>query len=401
MLSAVTARSKLRGLARRAVRIARWPALALLVLVTLALIDGWSSFGHRATGARRARMERSPQWKGGKFENPEPLINDAVGSVTGMFSASSRSAPEGAVPVEPVDPKKLDAPPATGLRVTWLGHSSTLVEIDGHRVLTDPVWSERVSPMSYVGPTRWYAPLVPLLDLSGVDAVVISHDHYDHLDMRTVQAMKGWAARFYVPLGVGAHLAYWGIPEERIVELDWWDKVKVRDLEITCTPARHASGRHALDKGATLWAGWAFVTAKHRVYFSGDTGLFPAMKDIGDKLGPFDLTMIETGQYHQAWPDWHIGPEQAVTAHRLLKGKVMLPMHWGLLRLAYHGWTEPAERVLVAAEHDKVRVVTPKPGQSFEPENAPPPARWWPEVAWKSGAEDPIVSSQVPKSLLQ
>jgi L-ascorbate metabolism protein UlaG (beta-lactamase superfamily) len=402
MLQAVTRSSKLRGLARRALRIARWPALALLVLIVLALVDGWTAFGHRATGARRARMERSPQWKNGHFENPEPLKNDVVGSVTGALASSPHGSPKDQVPVAAVDVKRFAEPPPRGLRVTWFGHSSLLVEIDGRRILTDPVWSERIGPMTYVGPTRWYAPLVQLLELPAIDAVLVSHDHYDHLDQRTIQAMKGWTkTRFVVPLGVGAHLAYWGIPEERIVELDWWETTKVGDVTVACTPARHASGRQAFDKDATLWAGYALVGPAHRVYFSGDTGLFPAMKDVGERYGPFDMTMIETGQYHQAWPDWHIGPEQAVVAHKLLRGKVMLPMHWGLVQLAYHGWTEPVERVLAAAQAKGVTVVTPRPGESVEPDAPKPPERWWPSVEWKGAKDDPIVSTQVPRALVE
>jgi L-ascorbate metabolism protein UlaG (beta-lactamase superfamily) len=304
------------------------------------------------------------------------------------------------MPTSPVDPKTFATAPASGLRVTWLGHSTTLVEIDGHRVLTDPVWSERVSPVDGVGPSRWVSPLVPLAELPRIDAVVVSHDHYDHCDYATLAAMKAWDTKFIVPLGVGAHLAYWGIPESRIVELDWWESTPIGDLSIVATPARHASGRTVFDKDATLWAGYAFVGSKHRVYFSGDTGLFPAMNEIGSKLGPFDLTMIETGQYHPTWPDWHLGPEQAVMAHRMVRGRLMLPIHWGLLELAYHGWTEPVERTLAAAERSGSTVVTPRPGQSFEPDAPPAPEHWWPAIPWETGEQKPVVSTGIPAAAL-
>jgi L-ascorbate metabolism protein UlaG (beta-lactamase superfamily) len=283
-------------------------------------------------------------------------------------------------------------PPESGLRVTWLGHSTTLVEIDGHRVLTDPMWSDRFGPVSWAGPTRWYPPLLALGDMPHIDAVVISHDHYDHLDEGTITAMRGWDTVFIVPLGVGAHLEYWGVPKERIVERDWWDKTTVRGLEIVTTPARHASGRGVLDKDATLWAGYALLGPKNRVYFSGDTGLFSGMKDIGQRLGPFDLTMIEVGQYHRAWPDWHIGPEQAVKAHGWLRGKIMLPVHWALVALAYHTWTEPAERVTTEGGKLGARLVLPKPGQSFEPASAPTIERWWPALPHETAEQHPIVS---------
>jgi L-ascorbate metabolism protein UlaG (beta-lactamase superfamily) len=370
--------------------------LGLFALVAgAALISGWRAFGHSAEGARRERIERSPQWQGDHFENPQPLVNDGVRMLTGLFAASPHTSPDDAPPVEKIDAKRFLTPPASGLRATWLGHASVLVEIDGHRVLTDPVWSHRASPVPWLGPTRWYDPAIALAELPPLDAVVVSHDHYDHLDMATIRALAVTKAKFVVPLGVGAHLEYWGIPLERIVELDWWEKARVGTLDIVSTPARHASGRHVFDQGATLWSSYAFVGEKHRVWFSGDTGLFPGMKEIGERFGPFDLTMIETGQYHQAWPDWHIGPEQAVAAHGMLRGKALLPIHWGLFTLAYHGWTEPGERALAAAEAAKVPILLPKPGQSVEPASPPATARWWPTLPWTTGADDPIVSTKV------
>lgn len=367
--------------------------LALAVLGACA--DGWRAFGHGAEGARRTRMEHSPEWKGRHFDNPQPLVNDAWGTLRGLFNVSPSASPTQPVPTVPVTRQRFDTPPATGLRVTWLGHSSVLVEIDGQRVLTDPILSERASPFTWVGPRRWYAPPLPLQELPPIDAVVISHDHYDHLDYGTLAAMKDWNTLFFVPLGVGAHLASWGVPEAHIVELDWWEHARVGGLDIVCTPARHASGRTLLDKDGTLWAGWALVGPTHRAFYSGDTGLFPAMKDIGEKLGPFDVTMIESGQYHRAWPDWHIGPEQAVTAHQMLRGRVLLPVHWGLFQLAYHGWTEPIERVLAAAQRAHVTMLAPRPGQSVEPGAPPPLERWWPDLPWNTGEQDPIVSTQL------
>ncbi|MEJ7731583.1 MAG: MBL fold metallo-hydrolase [Polyangiaceae bacterium] len=282
--------------------------------------------------------------------------------------------------------------PATGLRITWLGHSTTLVEIDGKRVLTDPMWSDRAGPLTWIGPRRWYPPPIALADLPHIDAVVISHDHYDHLDDRTLTAMKDWDTTFVVPLGIGAHLEYWGVPPGRIAESDWWDRVELGGLSIVVTPARHASGRQLFDMDESLWAGFALIGPRHRVWYSGDTGLFPAMKDIGRRLGPFDVTMIESGQYHAGWPDWHLGPEQAVTAHRMVGGKLLFPTHWGLLQLAYHGWTEPAERAVAAARDAGVSIVTPHPGQGIEPEALPDADVWWPKLPWQTGADAPIVS---------
>ena len=398
-MAAVPTPSRLLRVARR-VAAGLAALLGVLAIATVVVVNGCAQFGGSAAGARRARMERSPQWKDGHFENPQPLVNDAWRMLTGAFDASPDGSPATPLPVLAIDPRRFQTPPATGLRVTWLGHSAMLVEIDGHRVLTDPMWSERASPFGWVGPTRWYAPLIALGDLPGLDAVVISHDHYDHLDYATIRAMKDWPTTFVVPLGVASHLIKWGVPESRIVELDWWERTRVRGLEIVCTPARHASGRNMIfDKDATLWAGYALLGSRHRAYYSGDTGLFSAMRDIGARLGPFDVTMIETGQYHPAWPDWHIGPEQAVHAHRLVRGRVLLPVHWGLFRLAYHGWTEPPERVRVAAVRAGVSITVPRPGESIEPAHAPAFARWWPELRWTAGQSQPVVSSQVDPEL--
>lgn len=360
-------------------------------------VSGCATFGKRPNGERRARMERSPQWKDGRFVNPQPIRNDLWGMVRDAWRRSDHRVPAAPVPVEPVDPRRFDAPPASGLRVTWLGHSTLLVELDGRRVLFDPVWGERSSPFAGLGPRRWYDPLVPLDRMPPVDAVVISHDHFDHLDMETIRSMKGWDTTFVAPLGVGAHLAHWGVPEDRIVELDWWDRHRLGDVELVATPARHASGRWPLGgMDRTLWAGYAILGPAHRAFYSGDTGLFPGLREIGERLGPFDVAMFEVGAYGRNWPDWHLGPEQAVLASRWVRAGVLLPVHWGLFNLAYHGWTEPAERVLSAAERaGGPAVALPKPGQSIEPAALTPLVRWWPDLPWRTAEEDPIVSSQV------
>ncbi len=373
--------------------------VATVVFVAVAVADGWRAFGKRAEGARRARMEASPQYHEGTFSNPQPLWNDVWGSVTTMFAPNPHGDPRTAVPVVEVGRGRFATPPPSGLRVTWLGHSTTLIEVDGFRVLTDPVWGLRTAPLTWMGPKRWYAPPLPLKKLPQLDAIVLSHDHYDHLDYPTIRALKDVDTTWFAPLGVGAHLVYWGVPESRIVTVDWGDQKQLqkagRTLTVHCTASRHASGRQVLDQNATLWAGYALVGDTHRVFYSGDTGLFPGMKDIGAQLGPFDLTLVEVGAYNPAWPDWHLGPEQAVEAHTWLRGQAMLPIHWGLFNLASHGWTEPIERTLAEARRRGVRVLTPPPGGSVEPTRATKQPRWWPDVPWKKAHEVPIVATGV------
>jgi len=335
-------------------------------------------------------MQRSPQWREGRFHNPQPLWNDYLGAFGSILRRDANSTPREPLPVVRPTRADLHTGSVSGLRAIWLGHSTVYLEIDGIRILTDPVWGQRASPLGWAGPKRFFAPLVPLEEVPVPHVVAISHDHYDHLDRGTILRIKDWDTRFIVPLGVGARLVGWGVPAARITELDWWDSTHVDHLEVTCTPARHASGRTVLDKDKTLWGGFAFRGPQHRVYYSGDTGMFPGLADIGQRLGPFDLTMIEAGAYGQAWPDWHLGPEQAVQAHVMVQGKVLMPVHWGLFDLAAHGWTEPIERVLVAARASGATVVVPRPGESLEPGTAPGSVRWWPALPWKTEAEAPI-----------
>lgn len=356
------------------------------------LADAWKGLGTPATGPRRAHMEKSEEWRGGRFVNAQEIINDWSRTFGSLFRVSPNLTPSRPVPLGTPD---LSPPPSDGLRVTWLGHSSVLVEIDGARVLTDPLLSERASPVDWTGPKRWYPSPIPLEKLPPIDAVVISHDHYDHLDQRTIARIKDWDTKFVVPLGVGADLAYWGVPASKIVELDWWDVAPIGNLAIHLTPARHASGRGVTDRDAKLWGGYMLVGTNHRVYYSGDSGLFPGLRDVGIRFGPIDLTMIEIGQYDAAWPDWHMGPEQAIMAHQMVQGRLFLPVHWGAIALASHGWTEPIERALAAATNAGISIVTPKPGESFDPIHPPPPQQWWPSLPWKTAEEDPIVSSQM------
>jgi L-ascorbate metabolism protein UlaG (beta-lactamase superfamily) len=374
----------------------------LIVLAVLGSLVGGAAgyiasvpaFGKHAEGERQRRIEESPHWRDGRFRTEEPMWSNLWGSLRRGLAPSPTSAPSVDVPRVVSRGELLRPLPTSGLRITWFGHSSTLIEIDEVRVLTDPIWSERASPVDWAGPKRWYEPVLPLADLPKLDAVLVSHDHYDHLDMGSVSALAVKGTRFIVPLGIGAHLAYWGVPDAQITELDWWQRARVGPIDLIATPARHASGRINPQANQTLFAGYAIVGPKHRVYFSGDTGFFSGLATIGKELGPFDVTLIESGQYNATWPDWHIGPEQAVEAHRLVRGRVLIPIHWGLFTLAPHGWTEPVERVLAAAKCSGAMVMTPRPGQSVEPETQSVTTRWWPEVAWESGSRAPIVATR-------
>ena len=272
-----------------------------------------------------------------------------------------------------------ERPPETGLRATWIGHSSVLIEIDGARILLDPVWARRASPSTLIGPKRFHPPPIPIDELPALDAIMTSHDHYDHLDRDVVRALAKdptqSRARFVVPLGVGAHLERWGVAPERITELDWGESTTVGPLTLTATPARHFSGRGLSDRNHTLWASWSVKGPVNRVFHSGDTGPFAGFAEIGTQHGPFDLTLMKVGAYDEQWPDIHLNPEQAVEAHTRLRGKAFLPIHWGTFNMAFHRWDEPADRVVAAGVG--TTVIVPRPGESIEPSRAPPVNAWW------------------------
>jgi L-ascorbate metabolism protein UlaG (beta-lactamase superfamily) len=341
------------------------------------------------------RHDASPQWWEGRFRNRLPRIDGPLAKTLGefVFGGSAHRKPRVPIPIEARAAADYAVLPSSGLRVTWLGHSTTLLEVDGARILIDPVWSERISPFPFAGPKRFFAPPLPLEELPDVDAVVLSHDHYDHLDAAFVRAEAERIERWIMPLGVGQYLRRWGVAPSRIEELDWWDATRVRDLAVTATPARHFSGRGFGSRDRTLWSGWAITGPAHRVYYAGDTAMQREFAEIGARLGPFDLTMMEVGAYDAHWPDVHIGPEQALRAYEQVRGGAFLPLHWGTFDLALHGWTEPMERVLAAANREGVRVLAPRPGQMVEPVRAGPVERWWADIPWRTAEESPITST--------
>ncbi|MEV6174259.1 MBL fold metallo-hydrolase [Streptomyces sp. NPDC051954] len=352
-----------------------------------------AAFGADPSGERLARIRRSPHFKDGVFLNPggEARTRPSGSSVElakGFLDRDTRPrrAPQGTVPVHATTLADIARPPATGLRLTWMGHSSVLAEIDGYRVLFDPVWGERCSPFPFAGPKRLHPVPLPLAALGPVDVVVISHDHYDHLDMPSIKMLADTDTLFAVPLGVGAHLEHWGVSPDRLRELDWHEDTKVGGLTLTATPARHFCGRGLRNTQHTLWASWSVAGEEHRIYHSGDTGYFEGFKDIGADYGPFDATMIQIGAYSEFWPDIHMTPEEGMRAHLDLQGGtpqgVMLPIHWATFNLAMHPWADPGEGTVAAARAEGARVALPRPGEPFEPTSETVPAEpWWRAVA--------------------
>ena len=371
------------------------------------------SMGKRADGERLARMQASPLWAGEGFRNQHPVLpglrepGATMPSIADFLCGGVRRVPTG--PLPSVDPRPAWLqPPETGLRATWLGHSTVLIEIDGYRVLTDPVWGQRASPSQLAGPKRFQPVPVALRDLPPIDLVLVSHDHYDHLCYPTMRALAKGGVPFVTALGVGAHLQAWGVAPERITELDWWQSHRIgagpgqragrTGLCITAAPSQHFSGRGLKDRNATLWSSLVIRSDRHAVFFSGDTGLTTEYQTIAQRLGPFDLVMLEVGAFHPAWGDIHLGPAHALQAHALLGGGVFLPVHWGTFTLAMHAWDEPAETLLKLAPNTRAPLLMPRLGEAVQPAQTEAVVPWWRGVDDGIAARAPATETVLPEA---
>jgi L-ascorbate metabolism protein UlaG (beta-lactamase superfamily) len=364
------------------------------------------SLGTRPEGARLERIKASPRWDGERFRNVHPILpglrdpNAAMPSLRDFLCGGERRVPRGPLPsMSPLE--TWTRPAASGLRATWLGHSTVLIEIDGVRLLTDPVWGPRASPSRLAGPKRFQPVPVALRGMPRVDLVIVSHDHYDHLDYPTIRALAKTDIPFVTSLGVGAHLEAWGIHPGRITELDWWESHRVAGSEVTVTaaPSQHFSGRGLKDRNATLWSSIVTRSPRHGVFFSGDTGLTTEYQAIRERLGPFDLIMLEIGAFHPAWGDIHLGPEHALQALKLLGNGAFLPVHWGTFSLAMHAWDQPAETVLELGPKSGARLLMPRLGEPVEPAHEHKLEPWW-RVVDAAAAFRPITTeSTLPQAM--
>jgi len=329
------------------------------------------SLGAAPAGDRLERMATSSRFEDGKFQNLVPTATVKLSDTWAMIKAyaTNDAEVEPSVELPVLTPDDLRPIGDDRLRITWMGHSSMLIEIDGRLLLTDPVWGPRASPFSFSGPARFHPTPVALKDLPPLDAVVISHDHYDHLDYPSILELADSDVPFIVPLGLGAHLEAWGIAAERITELDWWEEADVAGLRLVSTPARHFSGR-GFERDRTLWSSWAFIGEHHRAWFSGDTGPAPFFDEIGERLGPFDATMIEVGAWNALWGEIHLGPDAAIKVHEQVRGKTFIPVHWGTFNLALHAWDEPIVRLQQLADAHDFTLAAPVVGGTIDPDDA-------------------------------
>ena len=345
-------------------------------------------FVHRASGSAAAQRGRelsslSPQHDGERFRNVAPRPVDGIGKTLRimwnlLLNKPRDTVPAGALPVDVLTREQLDAAPDRSLY--RLGHSTVLLKLRGGFWLTDPVFAERASPFRRLGPKRFHAPPIALADLPPLAGVILSHDHYDHLDRDTVLALDATTERFLTPLGVGDRLIEWGIAATKVRQLDWWQSADVGGLVLTATPAQHFSGRSLLDGNSTLWASWVIEDRDLRVFFSGDSGYLDGFRTIGERLGPFDVTLIETGAYDPQWPYVHMQPEETVQAHVDLRGRWLVPIHNGTFDLAMHRWQEPFERITGLTAARGVALATPRMGERLNMAAPHRGERWWRNV---------------------
>lgn len=370
-----------------ATRTWRWPSQALLLLLTLfnfPMTDTLSP-NHLAPAApAHVQSEESRAAQQRKLSGPPGGRKLAMLGILWdfMFHKPVDTVPAEAVPINPLRRADLlTAPDGTLYR---LGHSTVLLKLHGAFWLTDPVFSERASPFSLLGPKRFHAPPIGADELPPIKAVILSHDHYDHLDRATIAALAEKVEHFVTPLGVGDRLLDWGIAADKVRQLDWWQETQIDGVRLIATPAQHFSGRTLFDGNSTLWCSWVIAANDVRIFFSGDSGYFDGFARIGERYGPFDLTLMETGAYDKNWPYIHMQPEETLRAHLDLRGRRLLPIHNGTFDLAMHVWHEPLERIVALAAERQVAISTPMIGAAVSIRDAASGSYWWREVKMRS-----------------
>ncbi|MGD6963333.1 MBL fold metallo-hydrolase [Fictibacillus phosphorivorans] len=340
-------------------------------------------FGKKPSKHDRSTYEPVEHYRKGIFTNQiETVMTSDLRSMLPVLkeflSGSPNRQPKKAIPIHSFQlPEKANHE----TRVTWFGHSALLIEMEKKRILIDPMFGSAPSPVPWFGNKRYSKELpFKIEELPQVDLVVLSHDHYDHLDYGTIKQLKHKVKQFVVPLGVAGHLKRWGVEPERIKECNWWDEIKVGEISLICAPARHFSGRSITDRNSTLWCSWIIQGKQSNIYFSGDSGYGPHFKEIGDQYGPFDLSLMECGQYHEKWAAIHMMPEETVQAHIDVRGTVMIPIHWGAFTLSLHDWTDPVERAVNAATKMNVKICTPQVGETVTlGSELRSSSKWWRE----------------------
>ncbi len=359
--------------------------ITLVVIASVFLVNCSPQFGGKITKQQKLEYAQVDNYEDGKFVNPNNAsVNMSIGNFYRMIKAyigpNPNTTPVSNIAVEKVDSLTLTTTNFTNL--VWFGHSTFLLQLEGKNILIDPMFGEVPAPYPFLGNKRFSEELpIEIQKLPQIDAVILSHDHYDHLDYESIKKLNSKVKQFFVPLGVGAHLKKWGIDESRIQELNWWDTTTLDSIEFVCTPAQHFSGRGLTDGGSTLWGGWIIKSDSSNIFFSGDTGYSSHFKAIGKKYGPFDMALMECGQYNDLWSEIHMMPEETAQAAKDVRAEKMIPIHWGAFKLALHDWRDPIRRVTNKAEELDVTVISPKIGEMVNIHQVEPkPDKWWRNV---------------------
>lgn len=367
-------------------RFLAWGVLGLLAVVAvyaLLFVNFSPQFGSAPTEAQRQAYQKTGHYQEGEFINllETKMDMDMLETTKEWLNGGENRTPSRNIEVEKVTASEISSTPDSITQLMWFGHSAFLLQIDGKKILLDPMLGENPSPHPLLSAKRYSKELpIKVEDLPYIDAVIFSHDHYDHLDYQSVVALKDKVGKFFVPLGLDNHLVSWGVKAENIEALDWWQETALDGIKLALAPARHFSGRGLTDRNATLWGSWIIEGAQEKIYFSGDGGYGTHFKEIGERYGPFDLSLMECGQYNKRWKLIHMMPEETVQAAIDLQSKRFMPIHWGAFTLSLHSWTDPVERASVYAQEKNIPITTPKIGEVFQVGDAIyPTLAWWEE----------------------
>ena len=355
--------------------------IVFIVIVLTLFLNFNPQFGKSTTKKQKELYAKSGNFQNGKFtnEHSSPMDVNYWKIFKELTTKAPNRNPNKNILVEKIDSTTIVNHNVDITQLTWFGHSAFLLEMDGKKILIDPMLGETPAPHSLLGPKRYSEELpIEIEKLPFIDAVIISHDHYDHLDYESIQKLEGKVGQYFAPLGVGNHLISWGVVEEKITELNWWESIEFDSISLVCTPARHFSGRGLFDRANTLWCSWVIKGTNDNIFFSGDSGYDTHFKEIGDKYGPFEISLMECGQYNEDWKLLHMMPEETVKASIDLNSKLLLPIHWGAFTLAFHDWTDPIERMILKAKELSLPVTTPKIGEQVILGNDTfPSEKWW------------------------
>ena len=356
--------------------------IIILVIIIVTLFLNFSpQFGKGVTQKQKLRYAESGHYKKGKFINQSTTKMDIHywDRFVEMIKGSPNRNPNRKILVEKIDSLEIENHNSDITQLTWFGHSAFLLEMDGKKILIDPMLGETPAPHPLLGPKRYSKELpIEIEKLPFIDVIILSHDHYDHLDYGSIQKLKEKVGQYYTPLGVGNHLVEWGVEKEKIHELNWWDSIEIDGIKLVCTPARHFSGRGLFDRATTMWCSWVISGNKDNIFFSGDSGYDTHFKEIGEKYGPFDISLMECGQYHEDWKLYHMMPEETVLASIDLNSNLVMPIHWGAFTLALHDWTDPIERIIKKANELDLQITTPRIGEPVVlGKRTYPNEKWW------------------------